>query len=545
LLGACLLTPEAITTALELVEAENFYRPSHGHIFDALASLSRRGDAVDPVTVADHLERSGLLELVGGLPALISLQADTPATSSAGRYARIVAERAVMRRMIAAGGEIVEMGYSLPDDMGAATARALALVQELAGGDGSEPPWPVLDDAGWYGPFGDYALRAAAYTEADPVGILVCSLAIFGALIGASPYMLAGNAHHGVKIFPVLVGRSAKARKGSAFAAAEGPLVMADPDFYKTRVGGGFNSGEALADAFEAPDAGPADVRFLCLEPELGRLLAVSGRDGSIMSMVARNAWDGRRLETRARSKKVVVDDHHLVIIGQTTGEELRAKLSADDLYNGFANRFLWVAVRSGELQPDGGSIPDEVMEDFANVISKAAHKARPRGRMIREAAGEARWAEVYRELRADDPPGALGAAISRGDPQTMRLSMLYALADGAAKITATHVDAAYALWRYCRASAAWIWSAGGDDSVAQRILAALTDRPRGMSGRDLHNEFHRHLPASKLAGALQSLEAQGRITSAKVPTGGRPSNVYTLSERTNKANKDGGPDAT
>jgi hypothetical protein len=131
-LGACLLTPEAIASALDLVSAEDFYRPAHGHIFDAIATLSGRRDGVDPVTVADSLERAGLLEDVGGLPELISLQADTPATSSAGRYARIVAERAVMRRMIAAGGELEEMGYSLPDDVGKAAERARDLVARIA-----------------------------------------------------------------------------------------------------------------------------------------------------------------------------------------------------------------------------------------------------------------------------------------------------------------------------------------------------------------------------------------------------------------------------
>jgi len=64
-----------------------FYKPAHGHIYDAITALDRRAQAIDPVTVADELTRSGLLELVGGSLALVTLQSDTPATSNAGRYA--------------------------------------------------------------------------------------------------------------------------------------------------------------------------------------------------------------------------------------------------------------------------------------------------------------------------------------------------------------------------------------------------------------------------------------------------------------------------
>src|SRR6202043_2557964 len=96
------------------------YKPAHGHIFDAITTLYGRGEPADPVTVADELSRAGLLELIGGLPTLISLQADTPATTSAARYARIVEEHALLRRLIAVAGEIAEMGYSVPDDVTAA-----------------------------------------------------------------------------------------------------------------------------------------------------------------------------------------------------------------------------------------------------------------------------------------------------------------------------------------------------------------------------------------------------------------------------------------
>ena len=132
LLGAMLLARDAIAAAVETCTADEFYKPAHGHIFDAITTLYSRGEPADPVTVADELSRAGLLEAAGGLPALISLQADTPATTNAARYARIVEEHALLRRLIAVAGEIAEMGYSVPEDVTEAVDRAETLVFEVA-----------------------------------------------------------------------------------------------------------------------------------------------------------------------------------------------------------------------------------------------------------------------------------------------------------------------------------------------------------------------------------------------------------------------------
>src|ERR1700676_5307189 len=76
LLGAMLLARDAIAAAVETCGPDDFYKPAHGHVFDAITTLYSRGEPSDPVTVADELSRAGLLDAIGGLPALISLQAD-------------------------------------------------------------------------------------------------------------------------------------------------------------------------------------------------------------------------------------------------------------------------------------------------------------------------------------------------------------------------------------------------------------------------------------------------------------------------------------
>src|SRR6202022_1730921 len=132
LLGAMLLSRDAIAAAVETCGTDDFYKPAHGHIFEAICSLYGQGEPADPVTVADELRRASLLEAIGGPATLISLQANTPATANAGRYARIVEEHALLRRMIGVANEIAEIGYGVPDDVAAVVDRAESMVFDVA-----------------------------------------------------------------------------------------------------------------------------------------------------------------------------------------------------------------------------------------------------------------------------------------------------------------------------------------------------------------------------------------------------------------------------
>ena len=101
LLGALLLSRDAVGTAAELgVQASDFYKPAHQHIYEAIRVLTAPASPSTPVTVADELRRAGLLDELGGSAALLEMQARTPAISNAGRYARIVQDTALLRRLI-------------------------------------------------------------------------------------------------------------------------------------------------------------------------------------------------------------------------------------------------------------------------------------------------------------------------------------------------------------------------------------------------------------------------------------------------------------
>src|SRR5436305_2165310 len=132
LIGAMLLSKDAIASAVESVNPEDFYKPAHGHLFDAIQTLYGRGEPVDPVTVAEELRRADLLEALGGKQAILRIQVGTPAAANAAHYAKIVEEHALLRRLISVAGEISEMGYEMPDDVTNTLDRAETLVFEVA-----------------------------------------------------------------------------------------------------------------------------------------------------------------------------------------------------------------------------------------------------------------------------------------------------------------------------------------------------------------------------------------------------------------------------
>ena len=162
----------------------------------------------------------------------------------------------------------------------------------------STDEWPTIDGAAFYGLPGQVVTAIEEHTESDPVALLVTYLTAFGASVGRGPHALADGAEHAGRLFAVMVGNTSKARKGTSWAQIRRIFVAANRRFADDRILGGFGSGEALVDAVAGEDA---DHRLLVIAPEWARTLSAGRREGSTLSPLLRQAWDGDRLAVRSR----------------------------------------------------------------------------------------------------------------------------------------------------------------------------------------------------------------------------------------------------
>jgi replicative DNA helicase len=127
-LGGMLMSKDAISDVLEVIRPGDHYRPAHQIVHEIILDLYSRGEPADAVTVANELTKRGEIARVGGAPYLHTLIACVPTAANAGYYARIVRERAVLRRLVEAGTRIVQLGYSGDGDADELVDRAEAEV---------------------------------------------------------------------------------------------------------------------------------------------------------------------------------------------------------------------------------------------------------------------------------------------------------------------------------------------------------------------------------------------------------------------------------
>ncbi len=131
-LGAMMLSSEAIAEVVELVRPEDFYRSANANVFETLRSIYARGDPVDAITAVEELRRRDLLEQVGGHLYIHELVDQVPTPAAAASYARIVAQAALLRRLISAAADIMELGFSMPEDPESAADEAEQRIYEVA-----------------------------------------------------------------------------------------------------------------------------------------------------------------------------------------------------------------------------------------------------------------------------------------------------------------------------------------------------------------------------------------------------------------------------
>ena len=390
-----------------------------------------------------------------------------------------------------------------------------------------EKEWPEpMSEQARHGIVGDVVRIIEPTTEADSAAVLVQFLVAFGNIVGREAFFVVEDHRHYPDEFALIVGETAKARKGTSWARARAIFERIEPRWARDCIGGGVGSGEGiihrLRDAVGKDDAGVADKRLLLAESEFALLLAVASRDGNTTSEVLRRAWDGSPLQVLTKNSPVRAEGAHVSLIGHITVEELLRQLSTTEMANGFANRILFVAARRSKLLPEGGCIDLAALEALVTRLQAAIEFGKNAGEMVRDPAARLLWCELYGDL-SEGRPGLFGSLTSRGEAHVLRLSMLYALLDSSSNIRREHLVAALAVWRYADESARCIFGDAVGDAVADEILRALRSRQRaGMTRTEIRDLFHRNKKQTDIQRALGLLAQRGLVARTAEETEGR-----------------------
>lgn len=236
---------------------------------------------------------------------------------------------------------------------------------------GESSCWPQLAEEAYHGPAGDTVKILQPYTEADPVSLLISFLAEFGVMVGRDPHLVLDGSYHPLLTFPVLVGKTAKSRKGSSGKRIKSIVEAADQTWTRGRYKGTLSSGEGLVWAVRDPvyqekdgepalaDTGVTDKRIYLVQSEFGAVLRVMARDGNSLSGVIRDAWDGEDLAPMTKGNRIRATAPHVGIVGHVTADELLRHLTDTEACNGFGNRFIWFLVRRSKEIPFP-SVPDQ-----------------------------------------------------------------------------------------------------------------------------------------------------------------------------------------
>jgi hypothetical protein len=386
-----------------------------------------------------------------------------------------------------------------------------------------------------HGLAGEIVAAIGPHSEADPAALLIQFLVAFGSCIGRAAHWVVGGDYHYGNLFAVLVGRSAKGRKGTSWGEIR-RLFDGIGDWLKERVVTGASSAEGIIYAIRDPvfgphtdkgdqtciDQGVSDKRLLLIEAEFSTVLKQAERMGNTLSPLVRQAWEQGDLRTLTRNSPLRATGAHISILGHITQQELLRYLSATESANGFANRFLWLAVKRSQILPFGGSLDDATLTNLRGRLAIAVEFASALRLMERDAQANEMWKSIYPSLTAEGD-GLAAAVCGRAEAQTMRLAMLYALLDCSDVIRLEHLEAGYALWEYCENSARYIFGDALGDQLADEIDVALRNNLAGLTRTQIRDLFGRNKPASDIGRALGVLAGAGRAVLRSHDSGGRP----------------------
>ena len=259
----------------------------------------------------------------------------------------------------------------------------------------------------------------------------------------------------------------------------------------------------------------------------VGERVKASAREISTLSPTLRSAWDGRPLAILTRTAPARATGAHIALIGHITQAELRRHTTTIELANGYLNRILIVACRRQRLLPEGGHHDPLAATGLTRLLAATLTHAQTAGQIRLDADARELWHHAYQQL-AQPRDGILGQITARAEAHTIRLALIYALADGQRQIGVQHLTAALALQDYAARSAGWALTGATGQPLAEQIHTALTANPAGLTRSQISDTLKHNQPAGQLDTALRALQTAGRATVTQIATGGRPAQLWT-----------------
>lgn len=405
--------------------------------------------------------------------------------------------------------------------------------------------WPSrMSDEIRVGVLGDLLDAVENETEADPAAIAFDFLVRFGNAVGRGPHFTVSGDRHGCNLFATVVGDTGQGRKGSSAAFPKRVLELAAPEWAGSCTKTGLSSGEGIIYALRDPgpsgrmdkdgepiiDQGVEDKRLFVIEPELARTLKAASRRDNVLAPVLRQAWEGARLATMTKAPYCATGAH-VSLLAHVTPTEFRHLLKDDDVHGGTVNRFLFVASKRQRQLPFGGDVPDAVLTRLADATTRAIKASEFCDEMLFSDGARQVWPGMYDRLQGDEQaPGITGALLGRATAQVRRLAMIFALLDQAHEVATAHLGAAMEVWRYSRETVAMVFGTSTGNRVADRILGELQGTPT-IDRSEMHALFDRHVSAADIDAGLAVLHKMRLATGKRIPTGGRPREVWQAIE--------------
>jgi len=420
------------------------------------------------------------------------------------------------------------------------------------------PPQPT--SGMFYGMVGEVARTAANGTEINPVSAALVYLSFIGVNVSGDSYYRIGNKIHHSLLFTLHIGRSGRGRKGDSQQLVHlirKRIEEKDSSLLGNFHGTGLSSREGLAtlihDGFgESPAI--ADKRLWINEDEFSNTLSQSKREGNTLSSAIRESWDGGGIKPATKSKPVGVSNPLIGIHANITPTELNSMLSARDMSNGFANRFLMIWAEKTQSIAYPKTTPESVIEELANqtiAIIRFAKGGYPNKKnsleMHLSQAARNFWSEAYMNLDKPLDSDFLNGLLERRAPYAIRLAMVFALTDQTHVIEVCHIKAALEWIGYSVNTVKYVFADKANNRVqgetrqnAARIMEFLKLRPLGSGLRDIANDcFQKNSSGDKISQALCYLlsEIPPKIIQVKEEsTGrGRPKTKYLLKNSTDK----------